>query len=542
MFSVTVICRRLLYTTALLALLASSAAAQQTEPDQLYGSGVDAKGNPTYFRVRLPSVAIVDIGPNGFPFPLGTAYDTLHDRYYWIELDAQGEGTLWVSQGVHGRPTAVGATGQFVSMGVMLAYNPVNSILYGLAAGPERATSVLFAIDPATAHTVPVAEYAGYPTQVSCDHYNGCVYCSAAGQQLLVYAPPGSGGSAYWAYAPADRLQYAAPGGPARLHPLDRRCGRSGSEQAGAPARLRLRQSGVCGPVDLPGADHGYQQRRSLSDRGTIRAPSETGDLYGYGTDERGNFTHFRFSLQQAEAEDIGADAFPFPLDAAYDPVHDVRYSANTTAESGQWTTTLYAADGHTGRTTTLGTLSQSMGWPGPALAYQPSSGFLYAASWKPASPEPLWKINPATLDVAMVGQDAADSVGPLCWNPQTGALYGVTVDSDGVDMGLVPLDTQTGQRPGVGPGVGIGFEYQWAFFSPVFDPSGRYLYVVGYQNGVVGFEEPPHLLVFDLESPPGPGGTAEPVVLAPLSALSDVGSPAIGDLFFAPAPKGVDH
>ena len=49
MFTVPVICRRFLYTTALLALLASSAAAQQPQQAELYGSGVGRQGRSDLF-------------------------------------------------------------------------------------------------------------------------------------------------------------------------------------------------------------------------------------------------------------------------------------------------------------------------------------------------------------------------------------------------------------------------------------------------------------------------------------------------------------
>ena len=273
---------------------------------------------------------------------------------------------------------------------------------------------------------------------------------------------------------------------------------------------------------------------------GLFVAPSETGDLYGYGTTAKGQFTYFRFTLEQAEAEDIGAEAFPFPLDSAYDPAHDIRYSVGPPPGSPAHPpfNTLYVTDGHTGQTANLGTLSQGLGVAIPALAYQPSSGFLYSASWDSEGFEPLMRINPATLEVTEVGQSGAPSVGALCWNPKTGALYGVEVDSDGPAIELGVINTQAGQYPT----LVMEFDYQWDFCSPSFDAGGRYLYVVGYQNGEVGSERPPHLLIFDLEAPLGPYNTGEPVILAPLLSPGEANRPSISDLFFAPPKQGVGH
>jgi hypothetical protein len=525
---------------ALLATCLSNASAQQAEAPQLYGYGSNAKGEPTYFRVRLPSVAVIDIGPDGFPFPTGTAYDSLHDRYYWIELNAQGAGTLWVSQGLHGRPTALGSSGQFLGASVVLAYNQVNGLLYALAAAPERATSALFSIDPATGQRTTVSEYAGSPAQISCDNYSGCVYLSAAGEQLLVYQPPQAMG-AFWNDAPpiASSTPLFADLHTAILWTLD----------AGDPAQGRAPQ--------LLGYGSGnkfyaglltYQVPLTLLEgadpsriEGLFGAPSETGDLYGYGTDEKGKFTYFRFSLVQAEAADIGAEAFPFPLDAAYDPVHNVRYSINVAPGAsrdpqGQWLyNTLYRTDGRTGETAEMGTLPQDIGPNVPAVAYQASTGLLYAASWNWGDLEYLNRVDPGSLTVTPLEQSGggdASGVRAFCWNPPSGILFGLRLEDDFSADSLYPLDLETGQRSG----TGLIFDSQWIFCTPTFEATGRYLYVVGYQTNEVGSGEPPHLLVFDLlEPPPVPPDVNEPVLVAPLLGLNFISNPSIGTLFFAP-------
>jgi hypothetical protein len=532
--SVRSFCIRVLAAIALSASCLAGAGAQQAETPELYGFGNNAKGEPTYFRVRLPSVAVVDIGPDGFPFPAGTAYDSLHDRYYWIELDARGAGTLWVSQGLHGRPTALGSSGPFLGASVVLAYNQVNGLLYALAAAPERATSVLFSIDPATGQRTTVSEYAGSPTQISCDNYSGCVYLSAAGEQLLVYQPP-QASLAYWESAPpiASSTPLFTDLHAAVLWTLD----------AGDPTQGRAAQLLGYGYGNVPYAGRlTYQVPLTLLEgvdpsriERLFGAPSETGNLYGYGTDEKGGFTYFRFSVVQAEATDIGADAFPFPLDAAYDPVHNVRYSIGLTEGPSYTTNTLYATDGRSGRTTPVGTLSETVeAYLGASLAYQASNGWLYVTTLSTQTPQSLFKIDPASLVVTSLGPDTANQVASLLCNPSTGDLYGITVDTSGIAMWLRSLATETGQLPG----PGIGFQPEWSLMGPVFDPSGRYFCVVGYQTSWIGFSEPAHLLVFDLEAPLDKFGTGLPVLLAPLPPLTYygfIGSPSIDTLFFAP-------
>jgi hypothetical protein len=431
MFSIPVIFHRLLYIAAilaLLALLASPTAGQPAEQPELYGAGTDVKGNPTYFRVRTPSVTAVDIGPDAFsstPAPLPVA-------------------------------------GSIPLFGV-----------------PEGWTYV-----PGTANLAGTWFYTvGYDA-------------TAQGRMPRLFG-----------FYIRDQFGNL------------------------------LNYSGVLG-LEMPLA---FAEGPAILE-GLFTAPSETGDLYGYGTNAKRQFTYFRFTLEEAEAADIGGKAFPFPLDAAYDPVHDVRYSVGE-APGSSWPApinTLYVSDGRTGQTAEMGTLSESVAFfPDPALAYQASTGLLYAASWNTNIGEPLLRIDLTSLGVTDVGQLAAQDIPSLCWNPQTGGLYGPDTDPDFPVFSLMRLDTETG----LPPKIVLAFDQLWAWGEPVFDATGRYLYVAGYQYEAFG-TQPPHLLVYDLESTPDSHGYVEPIVSAPLPNLTAYyPGPSINSLFFSTPPaKGVHH
>jgi hypothetical protein len=537
MSSVQRFCIRVLGAIALLASCLAGVGAQQAETPELYGYGVNAKNEPTYFRVRVPSATVTDIGPHGFPFPLGTAYDSLHDRYYWIELDVRGVGTLWVSQGLRGRPKALGSSGQFPGASVMLAYDPINGLLYAFAADPEDAANVFSSMDPATGQGTTIGEYAGPPAQVSCDVYSGYVYVSAAGEWLSVYELPQGFGpyDPWWNNVPptASCTPFFADLHRGLLWTLD-----AGDPAQGRAARLLAYASGSTGyagrltyEVPLTVID-GVDPSRI---EGLFGAPSETGDLYGYGTDEKGKFTYFRFNLVEAEATDIGADAFPFPHDAAYDPVHDVRYSLGSAEGSPDSSDTLYVTYGRSGRTVAVGALSEPITGPSaPVLAYQASTGWSYATSLNLYGPQSLFTIDPAGLAVTSLGPESAYAVACLLWNPVTADLYGLTTVPDSDTVSLVKLGTETGQA---GTFI-MNLEYGWTFGGGVFGASGRYLYVVGYYALWADFGDPAHLFVYDLEAPLE-HTFSTPVMRAPLPPLTSgqAGTPAIGTLFFAPPP-----
>jgi hypothetical protein len=419
---------RVLAAVTLAALLAAHATAQPPpEPPQLYGAGTDAKGDATYFRVRLPSATAVDIGPDAFkstPAPLPVV-GPLPTPIVPPEGWTIGEGTA------------------------------------------NRAGTFMYVVGyDATAQERPPRLF-GYYIQ---------------------------------------------------------------------PYFMDAGQLGLSLPIEFPEGPGSIV--------GLFAADSETGDLYGYGTSAKGEFTYFRFTLEEAEAQDIGPGAFRFPQDATYDPVHDVHYDLNGTGPGIQETFTLSVTDGRTGDVVQLGSVPElDRSYAEVSLAYAAATGFLYAAVSNPNIGSSFYQISPTTLAVTQIGAgEYSAGIGGFCFNPKTGALYGLDgVNEDNITWGVASIDLQSGAIQSV-----LGFPRLFTMAVPAVDPSGRYFYGVGYQpwpNTDWGFSIPPHLLIYDLEAKANAQGGNDYLVYAPLLNIGDYAWPefpqqaAIGELFFALPP-----
>ena len=210
----------------------------------------------------------------------------------------------------------------------------------------------------------------------------------------------------------------------------------------------------------------------------------------------------------------LGPDTFPFPIDAAYDPVHKVRYSLDGgfgTQAGYLWRTDLSGASTFIGNTGIGGSAYV------PLAAYQPSTGRLYALYAGNGLCQ-LYVIDPATAHSDLVAQPAlAQDVFSLCWDTHQSKIYGlaqgfaydaVWIDPPSGDSSLlgIPNILAGGVQNGIGLAVD-GADHLYAISYPIDNP------------------EPPKLIVW-------------PAASASTSAATDyVATPLHGDISGAAGP-----
>jgi hypothetical protein len=211
--------------------------------------------------------------------------------------------------------------------------------------------------------------------------------------------------------------------------------------------------------------------------------PNSLPVVYGAKTDTRGIVHYYAIFPASGTVRELGPTAFVVPQDAAYDPIKNVRYSI---FRDEQGTTNLYATDGETGVTSSLGSVDISFMHSAPA--YDTATGMLYVTTGSAFDPNYLWRIDPGTRQTSFVGAIGYPGVGAFGWDRRAGVLYSATANPD-----VLTIDVTSGQGSLF---VTVDTPESFSFQAPAVDPLGLNLYVLGY-DAIPGGSYPPTLFVY---------------------------------------------
>jgi hypothetical protein len=211
--------------------------------------------------------------------------------------------------------------------------------------------------------------------------------------------------------------------------------------------------------------------------------PSSLPVLYGASTDVNGNWVYYAIYPASGTVRQLGPTAFVVPQDAAYDPVHNVRYS---TTWNGETSPQLWVTDGESGITSLLGTLDLPYALP-LDLAYDLTTRMLFLSSDATTGPNNLFRIEPATLQVTLVGSSGLGSIGRFGWDRSQEVLYASST------LTVLTVDTNSGQA-----NLFASVDQSVHLTTPAVDALGQNLYVIGYPADSSS-RTPPYLFVYSI-------------------------------------------